>query len=170
FHGLARRCVNGNATSRVGMLTRGFHDAIVVWPVIFWPILFSSCFFAFFQLCRSLNKHYGVSPLHGRRPQDFAVLYGAVPAAAMIEVTAHAYMFYIVGYVYLVVAIPIYVFGWILLPWVLDGFRPGLPLLGGIYALFTASFAVLLGFWDFGPLRAMNADIYGLLTGVPAAI
>ena len=152
------------------MLARGFHDAVVIWPVIFWPIIFSSCFFAYVRLCQAIKQRYGFSPIGGRRRADYIVTYGTLPLAALAEFLAHAYMLYIVGYYYLAVAIPIYVFGWILLPYLLEGFRPGLTILAITHATFVASFTVLLGFWEQNILRALNKDLYSLLTGVPAAI
>ncbi|MEM6661400.1 MAG: hypothetical protein AAF666_04390 [Pseudomonadota bacterium] len=152
------------------MLARGFHDAVTIWPVVFWPILISSCFFAYVRLCGSLARQFGQSPIGGRGLTGRLVTFGALPAAGIAELLVHAYMFYIVGYMYLVIAIPIYVFGWILIPWVLEGFRPGLTILALVHATFVAAFAVLMGFWDQNVLRALNSDLYGLLTGVPAAL
>ena len=97
-----------------------------------------------------------------------AVTYGALPAAWLIEVLTHGYMLLVVGYFYVVVVIPIYIFGWVLLPSVLDGFRPGLTVLAITHATFVTAFVVLLGFLDINVFRALNSDIYGILVGVPA--
>lgn len=150
------------------MLTRGIFDTLSLWPAVFWPIVFSSCFYAYLRLCQILGQRYGFSPLNGRRKTDIVVTYGAVPAAFLIELIVHGYMLYVVGYPYIVVAIPIYIFGWILLPWILDGFRPGLTILAMTHALFVLAFAVFLGLADINVLRALNSDIYTLLVGVPA--
>lgn len=154
----------------VPMLSRGFHDALSLWPAVFWPIVFSSCFYAYIQLCKLLEKRYGFSPMNGRRKSDFLVTYAILPAGAAVEVMVHSYMLYVIGYYYVAVVIPIYVFGWILIPWILDGFRPGLTVLAMTHATFLAAFAVLLGFWDQNVLRALNSDVYTMLTGLPAAL
>lgn len=150
------------------MLTRGIFDAMSLWPTVFWPIVFSSCFYAFLRLCQMQRQRFGFSPLGGRRKTDFAVTYALMPIWILLEVAVHAYMFYVVGYFYVIVAIPIYIFGWILLPSILDGFRPGMTVLGLAHAVFAMAFAVLLGFADVSVFRALNSDIYTLLVGVPA--
>lgn len=152
------------------MLTRGLFDSLSLWPAVFWPIVFSSCFWGYVRLCQTMATALGVSPIGGPRLQDKLVTYLAAPLAAAFEVGVHAYMLYVVGYLYIVVAIPVYVFGWVLIPYVLDSFRPGLTVLAATHALFVAAFLVLLGLFDIGFLRAMNGDIYGLLMGVPAAL
>lgn len=152
------------------MLTRGLFDSLSLWPAVFWPIVFSSCFYAYLRMCQMLKERYGFSPLSGRRKSDMVVTYGAMPMAWAIEVLVHGYMFFIVGYFYVIIAIPIYIFGWVLIPAILDGFRPGLTILAITHATFVMAFLVLLGFLDFNVLRALNSDIYGLLVGVPANI
>jgi len=117
-----------------------------------------------------LKERYGFSPLSGRRKADIVVTYGAMPMAWAIEVLVHGYMFFIVGYLYVIIAIPIYIFGWVLIPAILDGFRPGLTILAITHATFVMAFLVLLGFMDINVFRALNSDIYALLVGVPANI
>ncbi|MEM1299181.1 MAG: hypothetical protein AAGH68_07845, partial [Pseudomonadota bacterium] len=152
------------------MLSRGFYDAVVLWPVAFWPIVFSSCFFAYLKLCQTMRSRHGFSPIGGRRTAELFVTFIALPSAVAIELGTHGYMLMVAGYEYLVVAIPIYIFGWILLPSLLDGMRSGLPILAGTHLLFVSAFAVLLGFGDVGILRSFNSDLYGLLTGLPAVL
>ena len=152
------------------MLTRGFYDAVSLWPMVFWPIMFSSCLYAWLRLCRLAREKYGCSPLDGDTRADKALIWGVIPAAFAFEVAAHVYLIYVAGYLYILTAIPIYVLGWVLLPYVLDGFRPAMTLLALGHAVFAAAFLVLMGFFDVGVLRALNSDIYGLLTGVPANI
>lgn len=101
---------------------------------------------------------------------DRLVTWLILPFAGGIELAAHGYMLMVAGYMYLIVLIPIYVFGWILLPSTLDGLRFGPAMLVANHALFVAAFAVLLGFADFELLRSLNGEIYALLTGLPAAI
>lgn len=149
------------------MLSRGLFDHLALWPAVFWPIFYSSCFWAFIRLCQILQQRHGFSPLNGRRKTDLATKFVILPLATIVEVVTHSYMFYVVGYPYLVVAIPIYIFGWVLLPTLLDGFRPAMTVLALGHGTFALSFAVLLGFWDLKVLRALNSDIYGLLVGVP---
>ncbi|MFK7945329.1 MAG: hypothetical protein AB8B85_20800 [Paracoccaceae bacterium] len=152
------------------MLSRGFYDAVVLWPVAFWPIVFSSCFFAYLKICQTLRSRHGYSPIGGRRKMDLAVTWLALPLAAGFELAAHGYMFMVAGYEYAAVAIPIYIFGWILLPAVLDGMRSALMILASVHLLFVGAFGVLMGFVDVSVFRALNSDIYGLLTGLPAAL
>ena len=87
-----------------------------------------------------------------------------------VEVSTHGYMLMVAGYEYAAVAIPIYIFGWILLPALLDGMRSALTLLASAHLVFVAAFAVLMGFADIALFRALNSDLYGLLTGLPAAL
>ena len=152
------------------MLSRGFYDAVVLWPVAFWPIVFSSCFYGYLRLCQMLHARHGYAPIGGRRKTDLLVTFVALPFAAMVELGTHGYMLMVAGYEYLVVAIPIYIFGWILLPSLLDGMRSGLPILAATHLVFVGSFAVLLGFADIAVLRAFNSDLYGVLTGIPAVL
>lgn len=149
------------------MFTRGFHDPVLLWPTVFWPIVISSCFYAYVRICQMLRERYGFSPINGRRLSDFAVRYVLIPFGIAVEVMVHGYMFYLIGYQYLVVLIPVYVVGWVLLPAVLEGWRPGLTVLALSHGLFAAAFAVLLGFFHFGVLKVLNEDLYGLLIGVP---
>ncbi|MHA1108875.1 MAG: hypothetical protein ACTSQV_07150, partial [Alphaproteobacteria bacterium] len=142
------------------MLSRGFHGAVSVRPAAVWPIISSSCLHAYLRLCQMQREHYGFSPLSGRKATDVAFNFGVLPAAAAFEVMAHSYMLMVVGYEYLAVSIPIYIFGWILLPWFLDGFRPALTLLALAHALFVGAFLALLGFLDLNVPRALNADLY----------
>ena len=150
------------------MLTRGIFDAMSLWPAVFWPIVFSSCFYAYLRLCQLQKQRYGFSPIGGRRKTDYVVTYGILPICAIIEVAVHSYMFYVIGYLYVIIGIPIYIFGWILVPSILDGFRPGMTILALTHATFVSAFVVLLGFADINVLRALNSDIYTLLVGVPA--
>lgn len=152
------------------MLSRGFYDAMALWPAVFWPIVFSSCFFAYLKICSSTRVRYGSSLVGGRRTIDLLATYVGLPFGALVELAAHGYMLTVVGYEYAVVAIPIYVFGWILLPSMLEGMRSGLTILASAHLLFVGAFAVLLGFADVGMLRILNADIYSLLTGLPVAL
>ena len=112
----------------------------------------------------------GVSPIGGDRMTDRMVTWLVLPFAGGVELAAHGYMLLVAGYMYLIVVIPIYVFGWILLPSILDGLRAGPAMLVANHALFVTAFAVLLGFAEFGFLRSLNGEIYALLTGLPAAI
>lgn len=152
------------------MLSRGFYDTVVLWPVVFWPIVFSSCFYAYIKLCADLRNQ--LIPATGGIGQRAGQALGltALAGAIAIEFMAHGYMLMVAGYFYLVVAIPIYVFGWILLPALLDGMRSGLGLLAATHLIFVSAFFVLLGFADIGVLRALNRDLYQLLTGLPAAL
>ena len=152
------------------MLSRGFYDIVVLWPVAFWPIVFSSCFFAYLKSCQLLAARHGHSPIGGRRKTDLFITYIALPAAAMIELLTHGYMLMVAGYEYAVVAIPIYIFGWILLPSLLDGMRSALIILAAGHILFVGAFAVLMGFANVKVLRALNSDVYSLLTGLPTAL
>ena len=150
------------------MLSRGLLDPLSLWPAAFWPIVFSSCFFAFLKLCQMSGKRWGFSPLNGRRKSDYAVRWGILPVGGAVELAVHSYLIYVIGPLYILAAIPIYVMGWVLIPYVLDGFRPGMTVLVLLHALFATAFAVYLGFWDVGVLRALNSDLYGMLVGVPA--
>jgi len=152
------------------MLTRGIFDSLAIWPAVFWPIVFSSCFYAYLRLCALLRDRYGASPLSGQGVTDHAVRYLALPAAIAVEIAAHGYLIYVIGPLYILVAIPIYILGWVLLPFILDGFRAGLSVLAMTHALFVAAFVVLLGFYDVTFLRALNSDLYALLTGVPTVL
>ena len=96
--------------------------------------------------------------------------FGFLPTAAAFEVMAHGYMLMVVGYQYLAVAIAIYVLGWVLVPYLLDAFRPAFTLLALAHLVFASAFLVLLGFFEINLLRALNADLYGLATGFPANI
>ena len=149
------------------MLSRGLLDTLSLWPAVFWPIFYSSCFWAFVRLCQNAHQRWGFSLLTDKRPVAIVAKYSLLPLACMIEVATHAYMFMVVGYFYVIVIIPIYIFGWVLLPTILDGFKPAFGVLGAAYAGFVVSFAVLLGLWDVRVVRAVNSDIYGLLVGVP---
>lgn len=149
------------------MLSRGFLDSLSIWPAIFWPIVFTSCFVAFLRLCRQAEQRFGFSPLNGRRKTDYAVRCVALPLGAAIEVAVHSYLIFVIGPFYALVAIPVYVVGWVLLPYVLDGFRPGLTVLALIHVVFVAAFGVYLGLYEVSVLRALNGDIYGMLLGVP---
>lgn len=152
------------------MLSRGFHDALSLWPVAAWPVLFSSAFWAFLRLCRASQQRYGFSPLNGGRITDVLTAWVYVPAGALFEAAVHLYMLYVVGWPYLLVAPPIYIFGWAILPALLDDFGPALALLPAVHLTFAAAFLVLLGFIHIGPLRALNASFYALLTGMPVSL
>lgn len=152
------------------MLSRGFYDAVVLWPVALWPIIFSSCFYAFLKLSAKLRTTHGITPFEGRKKTKLIVISLGLPFAIVVELAAHGYMLMVAGYMYAIVAIPIYIFGWILLPALLDGMRTGLSLLAVTHLLFVAAFATLMGFMDISVLRALNSDLYALVTGLPVAL
>ena len=152
------------------MLSRGFYDVIAFWPVVAWPLVFSSCLYAIVRVCQVSREGFGVAPLDARFVPDAMVLYLFFPAAVLFELAAHGYLLWTIGYWYTVMAIPIYIFGWILLPALLDGMRTGLSLLAVTHLLFVAAFATLLGFMDIAILRALNSDLYALVTGLPVAL
>ena len=152
------------------MLSRGLFDAMVFWPTVAWPLIFSSILLAIVQVCRLAASDYGVSPLDGSRQPDALILYLFFPAAAVFEVAVHGFMLWVVGWEYLIIALPIYVFGMILLPGVLDSFRPAQYVLPILYIGFAASFIVLIGVMDVGFLRYLNTELYSLLSGYPTKL
>ena len=152
------------------MLSRGFYDAMTFWPIAAWPLIFSSCLCAIIQVCRLSQQTFGVTPLDAKRSGDALILYIFFPLAAIFEVSVHGYLLWLVGLEYLIIAIPIYVFGFILLPGVLDSFRTVQYILPVVYITFAMSFVVLLGFLDVGILRALNAELYSVLTGYPTKL
>ena len=149
------------------MLSRGFYDPIVLWPTLFWPLIFSSCLYAIIKVCQAARADYGASPLDGTRRGDRFILYVFFPAAAVFEVAAHGYLFMLLGWKYLPLVIPIYIFGWVLLPQLLDSLPAVQYLLPGLYLLFAAAFLVLMGFLQVDLLAALNMQVYALLTGTP---
>ena len=152
------------------MLSRGLYDPIAFWPVAAWPLIFSSCLYAIVRLCQMARQGYGVDALDAARAPDAVVLYLFFPAAAVFEVAVHGYLLWTIGYFYAVLAIPIYICGWLLMPFLLDSFRPAQYLLPLMYLLFAAAFVVLLGFADIGLLRVLNSELYALMTGLPAQL
>ena len=152
------------------MLSRGFYDAMTFWPIAAWPLIFSSCLLAIVQVCRSAQANYGVSPLDSKRSGDALILYIFFPLAAVFEVGVHCYLLWMIGVKYLIMAIPIYVFGFILLPGVLDSFRTVQYVLPVIYIGFALSFVVLLGFLDVGFIRVFNSELFSMLTGYPTKL
>lgn len=152
------------------MLSRGFHDALSLWPVAAWPMLFSSAYWAFLRLCRASEQRYGFSPLNGPGMTDRLTTWVYVPAGALFEAAVHLYLLWVIGAPYLLVAMPIFIFGWTALPALLDDFAPAMVLLPAVHLTFAAAFLVLLGFVRIGPLRALNAELYGLLTGVSVSL
>ena len=150
------------------MLSRGFYDALAIWPTAFWPIVFSSSFWAFLRLYLG-GQGYGTLALSTQRGAT-ALFWTFVPLGALFEAAIHLYLLWTIGAVYLLVALPIYLFGWTVLPALLDDFGPAVALLPMVHVGFAAAFLVLAGFIDIGPLRALNAEIYGLLTGVPVVL
>ena len=152
------------------MLSRGLFDAVVLWPVAFWPMVFSSCFVAAVRLCHVQRSRHGVALLGEGRWARTALNFGLLPAVVTVELSAHGYMLMVAGYEYAAVALPIYIFGWILLPALLDGMRSAVLLLSAGHVLFLAAFTVLMGFWEVEALRMLNRDLYALLAGVPASL
>ena len=153
------------------MLSRGFLDPVAFWPIVAWPLIFSSCLYAILSVCRVWSgSDAGMSLLDARRLPDAAILYVFFPAALAFEIFVHGYMLWLLGFEYLAVFIAIYVFGWILLPWLFDGWRPAQYILPLAYICLAAAFMVLMGFADIGVLRALNSELYGLFTGLPAKL
>lgn len=152
------------------MLSRSFYDALVFWPIVAWPILFSSAFYAFLRLCQLSRAANGLSPLNGRGIAGVLTTWVFVPAGMAFEVVIHFYLLWRVGVVYIVMPVPIYVLGWIVLPALLDDFRPAFVLLPIVQIGVAASFLVLLGLADIGFLRAFNAELYTVLTGLQVAL
>lgn len=150
------------------MLSRGFYDILQFWPIVAWPLVFSSCLYAIVSVSRVSAEGFGVAPLDRRRAPDALILYLFFPAAAVFEVLVHGYLLWTIGYEYAVMVIPIYICGWILLPWILDSFRPAQYLLPVIHVVFASAFVVLLGLADVGILRLLNSEFYSVLTGLPA--
>lgn len=152
------------------MLTRGFHDALALWPVAAWPIMFSSAYWGFLRLCGATQDRYGFSALNSGRRAFVLAARIYVPAGALFEAAAHLYLLSAIGPIYLLSVLPIYILGWWVLPALLDDLGPGQAVLPLLHGLFAAAFLVLLGAADIGWLRWMNAEIYGLLTGVAVAL
>jgi hypothetical protein len=152
------------------MLARGFHDALVFWPTVAWPLIFSSTLYCFLRLCQLSRQRYGVSPLDDGQPRAPLFVYVFLPAAGFFEAVIHAYMLWVIGPAYIVMAVPIYVAGWILLPALLEDFGPAQFLLPLAYICFAAAFLVLLGFVEVDLLRMLNRELYSVLTGLSVAI
>ena len=147
------------------MLSRGFHDALALWPTVVWPILASSVFWAFLRLCRASQERYGFSVLNGPRATDLLATWGYLPVAALFEAAMHLYLLWVIGWLYAFVAIPVYILGWMAVPALLDDFGPGQAVLPVLHLAFAAALVVLLGFADIGVFRTLNAELYGLLKG-----
>jgi hypothetical protein len=152
------------------MLSRGFFDALVFWPTVAWPLIFSSALYCFLRLCQLSRQRYGVSPLDPGQPKAVAFNFFFLPAAGVFEALVHSYLLWTIGWPYLVMVVPIYIAGWILLPSLLDDFGPAQLLLPLAYVCFAAAFLVLLGFAEIDPLRLLNRELYSLLTGLSVAI
>jgi hypothetical protein len=152
------------------MLSRGFFDALVFWPTVAWPLIFSSMLYCFLRLCQLSRQRYGVSPLDAGQSKAVAFNYLFLPAAGAFEALIHAYLLWTIGWPYLVMAVPIYIAGWILLPSLLEDFGPAQLLLPLAYVCFALSFLVLLGFAEIDAMRALNRELYSLLTGLSVAI
>ena len=152
------------------MLSRGFHDALVFWPTVAWPLIFSSALYCFLRLCQISRQRYGVSPLDPGEPKAMAFNWIFLPAAGVFEALIHAYLLWTIGWPYLAMVVPIYIAGWILLPTILEDFGPAQLLLPLAYVVVAASFLVLLGFTEIDLLRALNRQLYSLLTGLSVAI
>ena len=151
------------------MLSRGFFDALAFWPTVAWPLMFSSTLYCFLRLCQLGRQRYGVSPLDAGHPKAVA-FYLFLPAAGVFEALIHGYLLWTIGWPYLLMAVPIYIAGWILLPSLLEDFGPAQLLLPLTYVAVAASFLVLLGVAEVEPLRALNRELYSLLTGLAVAI
>jgi hypothetical protein len=152
------------------MLSRSFFDALVFWPTVAWPLIFSSALYCFLRLCQISRQRYGVSPLDPGQPKAVAFNFLFLPAAGVFEALIHSYLLWTIGWPYLLMAVPIYIAGWILLPSLLEDFGPAQLLLPLAYVSVAASFMVLLGFAEIDALRALNRELYSLLTGLSAAI
>jgi hypothetical protein len=152
------------------MLSRGFYDALVFWPTVAWPLIFSSALCCFLRLCQISRQRYGVSPLDPGQLRALVFNFLFLPAAGVFEALIHTYLLWTIGWPYLVMAVPIYVAGWILLPSLLEDFGPAQLLLPLAYLCAAASFLVLLGFAEIDALRALNRELYSLLTGLSVAI
>ena len=152
------------------MLSRGFYDTLVFWPIVAWPLIFSSALYCFIRLCQLSRQRYGVSPLDPGQPKAMAFNYLFLPAAGVFEAVIHSYLLWTIGWPYLAMAVPIYITGWILLPTLLDDFAPAQLLLPLAYVCVAASFLVLLGFAEVDALRVANRQLYSLLTGLSVAI
>ncbi len=152
------------------MLSRGFYDGLMFWPTVAWPLIFSSALYCFVRLCQMSRQRYGISPLDRGQPKAVAFVYLFLPAAMFFEVVIHSYLLWTIGWTYLIMPVPIYIAGWILLPSLLEDFGPAQLLLPLAYLGFAAAFLVLLGFIDIDLLRSLNRQLYSVLTGVSVAI
>ncbi len=152
------------------MLSRGFYDALVFWPTVAWPLIFSSALYCFLRLCQMSRRRYGVSPLDPGRPTALVFIYAFLPVAGVFELMIHSYLLWTIGWAYLIMPVPIYIAGWILLPSLLEDFAPAQLLLPLAYLCFAVAFLVLLGFLDIDLMRLLNRQLYSLLTGVYVAI
>ena len=149
------------------MLAHSSFEALPLWPAAFWTLIFTSCLLAIKRKCQISAETYGCSPLDSNRKPDAAVLYLFFPLAAMFEVAVHAYLLFVIGFTYLLLAMPVYVLGGVLLPWLLDHVPTTQYVLPVVYLGFAAAFLVLLGFVDIELLRSLNSELYTLLTGLP---
>lgn len=129
--------------------------------------MFTSCLLAIIRICQISRQTYGCTPLDTRRTSDAIVLYLFFPTAAVFEVTVHAYLLFVIGYSYLLLALPVYVLGGVLLPWLLDRVPSTQYVLPIVYVGFAAAFLALLGFVNVGLLTGLNSELHTLLTGYP---
>ena len=151
------------------MLSRGLLDALAFWPTVFWPIVFSSAWWAFLRICQFGRARSGFSVLD-RGSRAFVPAWCYVLAGALFEIAVHATMLWLVGGWYILVAAPVFILGWTVLPLLFDEFSPAVVLLPVVHVFFAGAFMVLLGFLDIGFLRLVNAELYGVLTGVPVSL
>jgi hypothetical protein len=152
------------------MLSRGFYDGLVFWPTVAWPLIFSSALYCFLRLCQLSRNRYGVSPLDQDTTRALVFVYLFLPFAGIYEFVIHSYLLWVIGWPYLVMAVPIYILGWILLPSLLEDFGPAQLVLPLAYLCFALAFLVLLGFVEIDVLRLLNRQLYSLLTGLHVAI
>jgi hypothetical protein len=152
------------------MLSRGFYDGLVFWPTVAWPLIFSSALYCFLRLCQLSRNRYGVSPLDQDTTKALVFVYLFLPVAGIYELVIHSYLLWVIGWPYLVMAVPIYILGWILLPSLLEDFGPAQLVLPLAYVCFAMAFLVLLGFVEIDVLRLLNRQLYSLLTGLHVAI
>ncbi len=151
------------------MLSRGLLDSLAMWPTVVWPIVFSSTWWAFLRLCLASRARHGCSVLD-RGSAAFLPAWAFLVAGALFEAAVHTCLLWLIGAVYVLVALPVFILGWTMLPALLDEFGFGFLLLAVVHVFFATAFLVLLGFADIGFLRPTNAELYGLLIGHPVAL
>lgn len=81
------------------MLSRGFYDALAIWPTAAWPIVFSCAFWAFVRLFFG-SRSFGISAM-STRPGATALFWSFVPVAALFEAAIHLYLLWAIGVTYL---------------------------------------------------------------------